>query len=206
MTNLINIVHPYTLSCEFNDGECTFVYGGIDKYEEKYKNIADFLGKSLDNNLRVLRHDLGPTGTLRYAMMAGAICLCPYLEDVFLDDRLIKIATLEDGCPRADKKPEKTDEKIWGDSKDLFISHSELKELIGNPQRTFYIGGFFEACVKNMAFYQRYYYGLAGDIFVIDDLCALTNDDKTQEVRDGLKSDGIKIISYEEALKLIQKN
>ena len=204
MSNLVNIVHPYSYKCNVIDGKLNLVCGFIEEFKERDKKVVNFVKTALDSGVRILRHEFHPKGTLDYIIQHGTIPLCPIYGDILFDEKIIEVITLYNGNPRSNKKPEEMDDGKWEEFSELFVSDSKLKELMKNPQRTFYIGGFFEACVKNMAYHQIKNYTPEGEIFCVEELCASTNDDKTQEVRDGLKDDGIKVIGYEEAMELLQ--
>lgn len=203
MPNLVNIVHPYSYKCVQRKEGLTLVGGVIKEFRERDENVAKFVRTALDLDIRVFRYDFPPKGTFESAMQNGVVSLCPIYGKLLFDERIIGFDTLDNGKPIIDEKPEEMDEETWNKFKGLFISDSKLKELMGNPKRTFYIGGFFETCVKNMAHHQIKNYTPDKEVFCIEELCASINDEKTQEVRDGLREDGIKLISYEEALRLL---
>lgn len=203
MLNLVNIVHPYSYKCAIRDGKLNLVYGSIEEFEERDKKSVNFVKIALDLGARILRHEFPPKGTPNYAIQHGAISSCHIYGDILFDERIIEVITLDDGNPIPDKKPEEIDNEQWEEFSGLFVSDSKLKELMGNPERTFYIGGYFEACVRNISYHQIKNYTPDKEVFCIEELCASTNDKKTREVRDELEGNGIKLISYEEALMLL---
>jgi len=208
MNNLVNIIHPHSYKMRGSVEEgFELVCGRIKEFEDRDRKVANFVKTALDSKIKILRHEFPPNINVEYFLQLGAISQDSFYGDLLFDERILKVTTLDNGEPIVDKRPKEIDVEKWNKFKDLFISDSELGRLIGNPERTFYIGGFFEACVKNMAYHQIKRYTPERDVFVIEEICASSpNDEKTQEVREGLQKDGIKIISYKEALELLQNN
>ena len=206
MADLVNIVHPYSYKMLREGDGFKLVYGGIEEFRERDTQVVTFVRTALDLGVRLSRHEFPPKGNINYILQRGAISVDPIYGEILFDKRIKEVITLESGEPIFDKKPEKIDRKTWKKFNGLFISDSKLRELIGKPDRTFYIGGFFEACVKNMAYHQKKNYTPNKKVFCIEELCASTNDEKTQEVREVLQKDGIKIITYEEAMELLHES
>ena len=206
MTDLVNIVHPYSYKMLREGDGLTLVGGMIEEFRKRDENVANFVRTALDLDIKVLRYDFPPKESFEYALQKATVSLCPLYRSVFFDERIIGFDTLDTGKPMLDKKPKEIDKKSWDKFNGLFISDSKLRELIGKPDRTFYIGGFFEACVKNMAYHQKKNYTSNKKVFCIEELCASTNDEKTREIREGLKKDGVRIITYEEAMELLHES
>ena len=204
MTTLINIVHPYSYKMKRSLEKFKLIYGSIEEFEERDRKVVEFVRTALDLNIKILRHEFPPKGTINYMLQHGSISADPIYEEILFDEGIQEVVTLDNGKPIFDKKPEEMSEKIWKKFNGLFVSDSELKKLIGNPDRTFYIGGFFEGCVRNMAYHQIRNYTPDKEVFCVEELCASINDKKTQEVRENIKREGIKIITYEEAIELLQ--
>lgn len=201
MADLVNIVHPYTIK----------IFGGeliltpVENFLDRDQKIANFLRKSLDLGIKIVKHN---SSSRFYEMMAyGAISLDPIFGNLLMDERMENVSTASStGLPLEDKRPEGMNSLEWEMAKERADSDSCLRDIIGNPSRTFYLGGFLDTCIKNMALHQRRNYTPNGKIFCIEGISILGFPDKKESTRKELEKSDIKMISYEEAMKMIGEN
>lgn len=200
MTNLVNIVHPYTLKLLGED----LILCPIEEFEERDEKIVEFIRSALDLKARVLKHDSN-NGMIEL-MAYGAISLDPIFRDILKDKRIRNVFTISTtGLPLPEQKPDYvTSLESWRMAKKIISSNSKLKRSIGSPKRTFYIGGYFDVCIKNMALHQRKHYTPKKEIFYVEDLCVVGDSRKEKNAREELLKANINSINYEEAMKLLQ--
>ncbi len=201
MADLVNIVHPYTIK----------IFGGeliltpVENFLDRDKKIANFLRKSLDLGIKIVKHN---SSSRFYEMMAyGAISLDPIFGNLLMDERMENVSTISStGLPLENEKPEGMNSLEWGMAKERADLDSHLRDIIGNPSRTFYLGGYFDTCIKNMALHQRRNYTPNGEIFCIEEISILGFPKKEAQTKRELEKSCIWMISYEEAMKMIQEN
>lgn len=201
MTDLVNIVHPFVFKVKDN----CLVYGPIEEFEERDKRIVGFVRTALDLGVRVLRYDSQPKKTFNWALEARAFHNSVY-ERILFDEKIIGLDLPHNAIPILDKKPKIFGKKNWEKLKGFVTSHSKLKDMIGNPDRTFYIGGYLECCLMSAVLYQRRNYTPEGEIFCIEDLCPVHYPEKVKEAKRNFEEAHIQVIDSEEAMGLLRES
>ena len=130
MNILLNVVHPYT----YRLAGSTLFIGGKPEWDVRDKKVAEFIKQTFAYGGRVIYHRAHPADSLDGAMQDFAFADSP-LEKFYSDARVEMIVTLPTGCPRVDVRPEKIPKDRWEAYKDYFVSHSELKKIVGKPDR-----------------------------------------------------------------------
>lgn len=198
MGNLVNIVHPYVWKVKGN----AFHVGNVEEYKERDKKIVNFLRKSLDLGIKILRFDDTSRGDFQNILERGAFEEPPY-EGIFYDERVIQVKAPSNAIPILDKKPKEISKENWEIVNKYCISHSDLKELIGNPKNTFYLGGYLEYCLINAVAYQKDHYTPDENVFVVEDLCSVYCLDEVTKAMSEFSSRNIKVIPYKEAMGML---
>lgn len=200
MTDLINIIHPVVFKIKDN----SLVYGFLEEFEERDKKIVCLVRAALDLGVRILRYDSQPKRTIDWALEAGAFHNCPVYEGILFDKEITGLSLPRNAIPILDERPEEINEEVWKQFSGIVGSHSELKEVIGNPDRSFYIGGYLECCLMSAALYQRRNYTLEEEIFCIEDLCPVYYPEKVKEAKRNFEASNIKVIDFKGAMELLQ--
>ena len=115
------------------------------------------------------------------------------------------LATGPGGVPLPDEKPEEVNAEIWNDMRKLVSNHTQFQQAVKGPGNKIYIGGMLEACLANAAAYHANYCETQKQqIFYIPELCPFYYEEKIQKAHDKLQEIGVKKITFEEALALIE--
>lgn len=106
-----------------------------------------------------------------------------------------------------DERPPEVDEEDWNRYSKNIASHSQIRELIEDPQRVFFIGGYFEACLGNFMVYHKDHYSKPDqELFYVSELCISDDENASSKMTMGLAKIKINPISYEETMRLLRES
>jgi hypothetical protein len=198
MADLISIVHPYVWKIH----DKIFISGIIEENRERDGKISDFLRKSLDSGIKVLRYEDASRDPISKCLEMGSFAEPPFNSIVY-DERITEIRATSSSLPIKDTKPENISEENWKIANEMCISHSRLKEIIGTPDRTFYIGGYLDYCLMTAAAYQRDFCNSNGEIFVVEDFCPAYRQNGIEKAMAEFSKRKIKLVNHEDASKIL---
>ena len=201
MDCLVNIVHPYTYKMSMNELQVS----SEEHSTRRDELFSHFVNNALEKGARVLyhrnAHPYDPKGILSES---------PFMFDshyeVLFDEKIDSVVTTPKGIPIADRRPKKTKPENWEKLKKYYSSHSVLKQKVGHPDLTFFIGGYFDACLANAAIYHdRFFRSDDERVFFIPDLCVCRDEMYRGYVEEKLRKRSIDTICVLGALKLMSK-
>lgn len=202
MKTLINIVHPDTYKATKENGRWGINIGEEKSVNKRNQRVLDFVYCSLENGSEVFVHRLFSSDFMKMGYRDLAVESDKKLSRLIKDEKIKKFRTLDGGVPLQDEKPDYVPQETWDYTKSQVITDSELKDIVGKPEQTFFIGGLLEFCLMNFACH--YTDNIAGGekMYVVPELCVSIDERKVEWAMEVMKSKEIKSVSYSEAMRL----
>jgi hypothetical protein len=201
MSGLVNIIHPYT----FKLIEDTLQLGPCEEFKERDANLAGFVLAALDAGAKVLHHRHEHPTTFQGHLCDAAFHFDPLFEFLF-DARIGSVVTTQSGIPMPDNRVEGVTEEDWKTLSEIYTSQSKLGSMVRDCGDVFFVGGVFENCLANAAFYFNKFYRREGQgMFYIPDLCVTFVAERKKDCEDILAKNGISGVSVQYAIDAMRR-
>jgi hypothetical protein len=196
---MLHIIHPHTYKGERE----TRTLGPIAEHTERDEKVSVFVRTALDNNIPVLCHQVFYETQIQKALERISFDTDP-LFSFMLDERMDRITTIRTGIPLPDEKPEGVSTKGWDYIIQQCIRETAFKKKIGNHKTTITIGGVLEYCVSNFLGYYDDDIRRNGDrLAYIPAICAAQGKETWPELQQKLTKRNIELLTYDDAIQLI---